>query len=247
MITQKLGRFFFQKATSLSVAVLLLTHMTQAQTLADSKEPGKLKIVCLGDSITGPTPGAVYLDKYIKWSNLIELALEGSLGAGKVEVFNRGMAGDTSSGVRAHLKERLLDLHPDIAIILIGANNFSPENTKGADQAEVSAKLKADVKEIVAQAKADKIRVLLLQYPEPKADNMEKVWKHGDHGNPVIAEVAKEEGVPVLDLRPAFNKAAQTQPLATLASPVDGIHLSPGGELVLTRAVVEKLRSLKWF
>ena len=206
----------------------------------------KLKVVCLGDSLTGPSPGETYLDKYIKWADLLQLALESALGRGRVEVLNQGKAGDTSTGVRQHLDERLLRWQPDLAVILIGANNFSKEHAGNASDVEVSARFKEDLKEIVGRAKGAGIRVLLLQYPDPKAENMEKVWTHGNKGNPVIAEVGREEDVPVLALKPEFDAAAQKQPLACLASPLDGIHLNPGGELVLTRAVVEKLRALGW-
>jgi len=211
-----------------------------------SPEPKKLTIVCLGDSLTGPSPGAAYLDKYLKWSDLLGLSLEASLGMGRVRVHNSGRAGDTSSGVRQDLEERLLRFRPDIAILLIGANNFSPDRSRGMAPSLISGELKADLKEIVSRASAAQIRVLLLQYAEPKAENREKVWTHADAGNPVIEEVALAENVPVLNLGPAFHRAAETQPLASLASPVDGIHLNPGGELVLARAVAEKLRALGW-
>ncbi len=202
----------------------------------------KIKIVCLGDSITGPGDGKAYLDKYVKWSDLLQFGLGASLGFNRVEVLNRGVAGDTSSGVLRHLDERLLQAQPDIVVILIGTNNFD----KNADKAEASRTFKTDLTDIVAQAKTAGIKVLLLQYPTPRAENMEKVWVHGDAGNPVIEEVARETGCPVLNLKGAFDTAAQTLSLACLASPVDGIHLSPGGELVLAKAVLEKLVSLGW-
>lgn len=206
----------------------------------------KLKVVCLGDSLTGPSPGETYLDKYIKWSDLLQLALESAIGIGRVEVINQGKAGDTSTGARQHLEDRLLRWHPTLAVILLGANNFAKDQAGDASDAEVEARFKGDMKEIVGRAKRGGIRVLLLQYPDPRATNMANVWTHGNKGNPVIAEVGREEGVPVLDLKPEFDAAAQSQPLACLASPVDGVHLNPGGELVLTRAVVQKLRSLGW-
>lgn len=207
---------------------------------------GKLRVVCVGDSLTGPSPGTIYLDKYIKWSDLLQLALESILGQGRVEVINQGLAGDTSAGVRNHLDERLLQWKPDIAVILIGANNFSKSAGDTRSDEEMASRFRDDLTVIVQRAKSAGIRILLLQYPDPRAENMEKVWIHGNRGNPVIAEVGRAEKVSVLALKPVFDTAAQNQPPACLASPVDGIHLNPGGELVLTRAVVEKLRALGW-
>lgn len=206
----------------------------------------KFKVVCLGDSLTGPTPGETYLDKYIKWSDLLQLALESAIGIGRVEVINQGKAGDTSAGARQHLEDRLLRWQPNLAVILLGANNFAKDQTGSASDADVLARFKDDMKDIVGRARQAGIRVLLLQYPDPRAENMANVWTHGNKGNPVIAEVGREEAVPVLALKPEFDAAAQNQPLACLASPVDGVHLNPGGELVLTRAVVQKLHSLGW-
>jgi len=228
------------------VACFLLHPKIYAKKTEILMKTEKLKVVCLGDSLTGPSPGETYLDKYIKWADLLQLALESALGRGRVEVLNQGKAGDTSAGVLQHLDERLLRWQPDLTVIMISANNFSKDHAGDASDAEVSARFKEDLKEIVGRAKGAGIRVLLLQYPDPKAENMEKVWTHGNKGNPVIAEVGREEDVPVISLKSEFDAAAQKQPLACLASPVDGIHLNPGGELVLTRAVVEKLRALGW-
>lgn len=199
-------------------------------------------IVCLGDSLTGPEPGTRYLDKYLKWSDLLQVGVDAVFGQGAVQVLNQGKAGETSSGVLAALAERLLRHSPDVVVMLIGANNYG----HNAPRVEASVALKADVHEIVRRAQLAGIRVLLLQYPVPRAEVMDKVWTHGDAGNPVIAEVAAEAAVPLLDLRPAFNEAAKSCSLASLASPVDGIHLNPGGEIVLARTVLAKLRALGW-
>ncbi len=201
-----------------------------------------MKIVCLGDSLTGPTPGARYLDKYIKWSDLLQIGLDAAFGEGRIEVVNQGKAGETSAGVCAALEERLLRHSPDVVVLLIGANNFG----HNAPREEASVRLRADLREIVRCAQAAGIRVLLLQYPVPRAEVMDKVWTHCDAGNPVADEVAAETGVSVLNLRTAFDEAAKTCSLASLASPVDGIHLNPGGEIVLARTVLAKLRALGW-
>lgn len=199
-----------------------------------------MKIVCLGDSLTGPSPGASYLDKYIKWSDLLQFGLE-VLGEDAV-VLNQGHAGTTTSVVRQDLEARLLRHHPDVVVILLGANNYAPNVRTEA----TPSRFREDLRDIVHRAGTAGIRVLLLQYPDPRAEDPGKVWAHGNQGNPVIAEVAEAEGVPVLDVKPSFDKAAEFRSLAELASPVDGVHLNPGGELVLARAVLDKLLSLGW-
>ena len=199
-------------------------------------------IVCLGDSLTGPVPGQRYLDKYIKWADLLQVGLDAVFGGGRVTVLNQGKAGDPSSGVLAVLGDRLFRHKPDVVVVLLGANNYG----HNAPREAASVLLKADLLAIVQRAQAAGIHVLLLQYPKPRAAVMEKVWIHGDYGNAVVAEVASTTGAALLALAPFFDEAAKTQPLVELASAVDGIHLNPGGEMVLARAVLEKLRTLDW-
>lgn len=199
-------------------------------------------LVCLGDSLTGPRPGVSYLDKYIKWTDLLQVGLAAVFGEEQVRVLNQGFAGDPSSRMLAALDDRLLRHQPDIAVMLIGANNYAGN----ADRDKTSAALRSDLESIVSQAQAAGTRVLLLQYPRPLAEDMSKVWIHGDAGNQVIAEVAASTGASLLPLAPLFDHEASRRPLAELASPVDGVHLNPGGELVIANAVLAKLRELGW-
>jgi len=222
------------KAFPVLLAVLLFSM------LPASADP--LKVVCLGDSITGPRPNVRYLDKYIKWPDLLEVALEAQLGAGQAQVVNRGHAGDNAAGALARLEEQVIALKPDLVVILIGGNNFAAKESESAK----SNQLHNDLSAIVAKLQTAGGRILLLQYPEPKADNMEKVWTHLDDGNPVIAAVAQERKVPTLALAPAFAAAAQSHPQAELTSIVDGVHLNPYGEVVLAKAVFFKLKELGW-
>ncbi|HSI84547.1 MAG TPA: SGNH/GDSL hydrolase family protein [Candidatus Methylacidiphilales bacterium] len=204
-----------------------------------------LKLICLGDSLTGPSPiGAFYLDKYLKWSNLLQFGLDAILGPGGAVVLNQGKAGEISGGALADLNARVLRHRPDIVIVLLGANNFAPIRANEATESD----FRADMLEIVQRLKAAGIRVLLLTYPDPRADSMDKVWTHANSGNRAVEQVAAHEGVELLPLKPAFDAAVSEKglPPAALASPVDGIHLNPGGELVLAGAVLEKLRALGW-
>ena len=201
-----------------------------------------LRIVCFGDSITGPHPETRYLENYLKWSDLLQLILETHLGPGKVEVLNRGWAGSTSAQAVARFAGEVLALKPDIVIVLIGGNDFG----NSTDPRQAARDLKHNLMSIVDGLRKAEGKVLLLQYAEPKADQMEKVWRHLDAANPVIAEVARQERLPTLALAPAFAEAAKTHPQADLTNPVDGVHLNPYGEVVLARAVFLKLLDLNW-
>lgn len=209
---------------------------------------GVLRIVCFGDSITGGIPGEEYRHQHIKWTDILGGMLELELGVGKVEVLNMGFAGDRTfksgdrPGALNRVESNILAQQPDIAVILIGGNNMggrqSPEEAK--------ARAKEDLTAIVRQVTQAGIKVLLLQYAEPRAENMDKVWSHLDDVNPIIAVVAEEEDVPTLELAPAFAAAAKKMPLNTLLNATDGVHLHPYGEVVVARTVAMKIQELGW-
>lgn len=201
-----------------------------------------MKIVCLGDSLTGPSPGARYRDSYLKWPDLVQIGCDAVFGCDRVRVLNHGKAGEVSSGLRAAWTRRVHVYAPQVVVLWIGGNNYAG----AAPKAEVSDALAADIRAMLEQASAADIRVLLVQYPRPRATAMERVWTHLDAGNDTIAALAAELGVPVLDLRPAFDEAAQHVRPDDLADPVDGVHLRPGGEMVVAREVLAKLRALGW-
>ena len=201
-----------------------------------------MRIVCLGDSLTGPSPGTCYFESYLKWPDLLRVGLEAVFGADCVTVLNQGKAGEVSSGLRAALTERLLAHRPDFAVVWIGANNYANHAPKSA----ASDALARDLRDIIGQAKTAGIRVLLVQYPVPRAERKERVWTHADMGNDTIAAVALDTSSPVVDLRPAFAEAASRMPLSCLTSPVDGVHLHPGGEVLVARSILSKFRERGW-
>jgi lysophospholipase L1-like esterase len=202
-----------------------------------------LRVVCLGDSITGPMPGTHYIEHYPKYADMLQLALETRLGTDNAVVTNCGWAGNTSTQALARVDTQVLPVKPNIVTVLIGGNDFGDSNP---DRKPIQEQLRKNLTAIVEKCKAAGAKVLLMEYADPKADDMSKVWKHLNEGNPIIAEVAQAENVPTLELAPAFRAAAKTHPLAELASPIDGVHLSPYGEIVTARSIFFKFQELGW-
>lgn len=215
-----------------------------------------MKIVCLGDSITGQPN----LAGYLKWSFVLEAMCDAAKGPGRVQVVNRGIGGDTSAGALKRLQGDVLDERPDVVVILLGGND--------AGQKRPQADVKADLETIVRKVKAAGAKVLLLQYAVlPNPAQPETAWVHVDGNNVLIAEIAGAEQVPLLNMAEAMGDALknqqvselkgldeegvatwETRPLARqhLVSATDGVHLSPGGELVFARSIFEKLSRLGW-
>lgn len=226
------------------VLVPLLADEPEALPLTD----GVLRIVCFGDSITGDRPGKPYLHQYIKWTDILEGMLELDLGVNCVEVLNMGYAGDRTHkagdrpGAVNRVKTEIIDQRADIAVILIGGNNMGGKQPVE----EVMTQTHRDLTQIVRQVNDAGIKVLLVQYAEPKSEDMSQVWTHLDDVNPVIAAVAETEEVPVIALAPAFAKAEEKVPLNALLNAKDGVHLQPYGEIVTARTIAIKLKELGW-
>lgn len=234
--------------------IVLLSIFATSLLFAQDPAPlprteGVLRVVAFGDSITGDRPGIAYRHQYIKWSDVLQAMLEVQLGDGRAEVLNMGFAGDRTfragdrPGAVNRVESNILAQRPDIVVILIGGNNMSFGNR---DPNDVRAQTQRELTQIVQQVREAGIRVLLLQYAEPKAEDMSRVWTHLDDVNPIIAAVAEAENVPTLALAPHFAAAAERLPLNALLNATDGVHLQPYGELVVARAVARKLNELGW-
>ncbi|MFT5131453.1 MAG: lysophospholipase L1-like esterase [Rhodothermales bacterium] len=239
----------------LITAIALAASLSQTVARASDSEKGSAKVICLGDSITGQPN----LARYLKWSSVLECMYDGAKGEGAVRVLNRGIGGDTTEGALKRLQRDVLDENPNVVVIMLGGND--------AGQKRQQADVKADLSRIVQKCTAVGAKVLLLQYamiPNPAQPG--KAWTHLDDNNDLIAEVAKSEGVGLLDIAAAMNTALKNQRVTELTgrqngiakwetkrlsqeylvSPIDGVHLSPAGELVFARAIFKKLAVLGW-
>lgn len=201
------------------------------------------RIVCFGDSITGHRPGEPYRRSYLKWCDLLELMLEARFGAGSVRVENAGLAGgrtyahDGLPGAFDRLRTDVLDLRPDLVLVLLGANDFAPPA-----RPDGAAGLARDLEGLGREILASGARLCFLQYAFPRAADPATAWAHHALANPPAAEAARRLGVPVVALEPAFAAAeAAGVPRDQLADPVDGVHLRPDGERAAARAIFEGL------
>jgi len=199
------------------------------------KKQTALKVVCIGDSITGQPD----LSKYMKFSHILELMIEARCGYGAVTVVNKGIGGDTSEGVLKRLDTDVIQEKPDIVVILIGGNDVAVKTTM--------AKTKANLDQIYGALQKAGIRILALQYHVlPNPQSPDTAWATLDDNNDIIAETAKAHGAAVLDMsvpmKDALNRLSQPE----LVSASDGVHLSPGGELVFARMIFQKLDRLGW-
>jgi lysophospholipase L1-like esterase len=84
-----------------------------------SKDKNTIKILCLGDSNTF----GMGADKGYSYPEQLERMFKERNTKQKIEVYNAGVPGNTSSRLLANLEEQLQNYNPDILIVLIGAND----------------------------------------------------------------------------------------------------------------------------
>ncbi len=207
-----------------------------------------MKIVCFGDSITGPTPRQRYLGQYIKYADLLDLMLEARLGA-PVEVVNAGRAGQTAVEALERFERDVLDERPDIVTVLLGGNDAGRLGDLDGDalRASAQAATEAALKAIYDRLASAGIRSLVLQYHcLPNPENPETVWSHLVANNAVSRKLAERAGLPVLDVGAAMDEATAKYAVTELVNAVDGVHLNPAGEIVYARSIYAELLRLGW-
>jgi lysophospholipase L1-like esterase len=176
----------------------------QARAALFQELSGMPDIVMLGDSLT-------------EWGNWHELVPE-------FRVINRGIAGDTSSGVLNRLAE-VIDRRPKIVFVMIGTNDLGlqvpPETLLGNLRAIVTRLREAAI------------------IPVAQSILFRGGWLHGD--NATIAAVNAEwagfcaaQGVRFLDLNAVMAVNGQLPAAMTY----DGLHLTAGAYRVWRDAVL---------
>ena len=198
--------------------------------LAVSVQAEKIKVACIGDSITF---GSGVKDRK---NNCYPVQLQKILGE-KYEVKNFGVSGRTllKKGDHPIWKEKAyknaLAMNPNIVVIKLGTNDTKPQNWK--HKADFKSDLEAMVKEL--QSLPSKPAVFLCK-PVPvyktrwginSKDLTEGVI-------PIVESVAKEMRLTVIDLHAALSNKAEMFP--------DKIHPNAAGAKVMAETVAKVIK-----
>jgi acyl-CoA thioesterase-1 len=177
--------------------------------------PAGATVLVLGDSLsygTGANTGEDYptlLAKSTGWN-----------------VINEGIPGDTSAGGLARLPSLLEQHQPKLLIVELGGNDFLHH----APHTETIANLKA----ILAEAKANSVTTILVAIPEINALKA-AVGNLSDH--PLYETLAKETNTPLIT--DVFSDVLSDRALKS-----DQIHANAKGYAVVSEMFGEKLKEL---
>jgi len=174
--------------------------------------PGS-EVLAFGDSITfgsGASPGDDYPSHLATISGW--------------RIRNAGIPGDTADGARARLRDLLGEARPALIIVEIGGNDFLRRRPEAA--------VKDDLRTLVADGKRSGSQVVLVAIPRLSLLGA-ATGRLPD--SPIYAEVAKEEGVPLVD---GVLAAVLSDP----ALKADPIHPNADGYRQLAAGIADQLR-----
>lgn len=212
------------------VVIALISVALVTPAFADDAKP-PIKVACVGDSITAGVgtrdPGK---DAYP--------AQLGRMLGDQYDVHNFGVSGATllNKGDKPYQKEgafhQVLELKPDVVVIILGTNDTKPQNWKFKDE------FSADYKDLVGQLEAlpSKPKIYVC-YPVdvPGAGN----YGINDAGlaeeMPMIQTLAKKLGLTVIDLHTPFVGKPELLP--------DRVHPNTDGATLMAKTVAESLRA----
>ncbi|MDI1315330.1 SGNH/GDSL hydrolase family protein [Prosthecobacter sp.] len=214
--------------------LLAAAPLQTAQLLAAGQEP--VRIVCIGDSITG-----VYYHSGGRraYPEMLQLALKQLYPQAQITVRNAGISGDTTTGGLKRLETDVLAHKPQLVTIMFGMNDLvkTPVDVFKKNLHEMIARCRTSGAEVVLCTQNSVVET----EPRPSARLAEFTQS--------IRDVAKEESLVVADCFAAFEAvhAADASEWNLLLS--DAIHPNMAGHKLfaetLTQAITGKTTSLR--
>jgi acyl-CoA thioesterase I len=222
-----------EKGLGLAVAALVAwvcgTMAMESRGAATAEAGGKIKVACVGDSITAGA-GAGPKEAYP--------AVLGKLLGEKYEVGNFGCSGATlmKKGDKPYWKVDQFTksdaFAPDIVVIMLGTNDTKKQNLPHVDE------FTADYKDLVAHYRAlpSKPQVYVVAIPPITKPSFNMVPEaSGGQIVPLIRKVAEENKTPLVDVFAAFKDHAAEYLTG------DGCHPNPAGHAAIAKAVAEAI------
>lgn len=145
--TARVGQLFYNPTKPFDIDSRDIIFNATITNIDIKSEINKLRILCVGDSITAGAPaydpmygGTVWMSDLItgktKTRNVIESSypywLQVRLGISDFEVINEGSGRRTSSDVEYHIKQQMETYKPEFVIIMIGTNDIFSAQDSGA-------------------------------------------------------------------------------------------------------------------
>jgi lysophospholipase L1-like esterase len=203
-------------------------------------------LVMVGDSITAcqriyhDNPEDLPADLGNGYVSFMDGLLTACYPSHRIQVLNRGVAGDTVRELKARWHADVLNLKPDWLSVCIGINDVWQQfDGKHEGQAYVTlTEYEQTLDELLTTVKLTLKGLLLLTpyFIQPRGEPLRTMMD--DYGA-AVQRLAQKYHAIFVDTQAAFDHAVEFTPVESLAW--DGAHLTSAGHMILARAVLQSL------
>jgi lysophospholipase L1-like esterase len=198
--------------------------------LESGRDP--VRIVCFGDSITG-----VYYHTGGRraWGDMLGIALQQTYPRAKLELYNAGISGDTTTKGLARIDRDVLARKPHLVVVMFGMNDCTAANPRVFQD---------NLKTIVQRCRESGAAVVLCTpnsiYPEDKTR-----FANLPSCVDAVRAVAAEMPVPMADCFLAYENLRASDPLAWKLLMSETIHPCMNGHRLFAQIIVEAISGKK--
>jgi len=243
-------RLLKPRTTAAYLLVLLCCSISFVSDAAENElptfEPGS-RLVFIGDSITDMKWGRNQKDRnhYLGHSYvyLIAARLGVDMPEAQLDVYNRGISGNTVANLKARWEKDAIGMKPDLLSILIGTNDVGRGVTPEAFESDFRFILDASLKA------NPKLKLVLLDPFVLKSGRLkdENAWKarrsKTDKMGAVVTKLAKDYNAVHVRTQELFDAATKIAPPEHWIW--DGVHPLPQGHELIARNWLQKV-SARW-
>jgi len=213
-----------------SVSLLSAAPLKTAQLLAEGKEP--VRIVCIGDSITGIYYHSGGLRAY---PEMLQIALQKIHPQAEVTIRNAGMSGDTTTRGLLRLERDVLAHKPHLVTIMFGMNDLV--RTPVAD-------FQNNLREIIRQCRAIDAEVILCTQ-NSVVENPKWTPAKVAEFTQAIRDIAQAESLPVADCYAAVESIHAKDALEWNMLLSDRIHPNMSGHKLFAETIAQTITGQK--
>lgn len=187
-----------------------------------------VRIVCIGDSITG----VYYHSGSVRaYPEMLQIALKKIHPQATVTVRNAGISGDTSKGGLARLERDVLVHKPQLVTIMFGMNDLVGTPVDG---------FVANMKQIIQRCRDAGVEVVLCTQNSIVDSPQRPVAKLAEYSQ-AIRDLAKAESLGVADCHAAFEAVRAKDPLKWNLLLSDAIHPNMDGHKLFAETIAKTI------
>lgn len=211
-------------------SLVAATAEQTAELLAAGKQP--VRIVCLGDSITGVYYHTGGLRAY---PEMLEIALRNLYPRAQVTVRNAGISGDTTRGALVRLDRDVLAHQPQLVTVMFGMNDLVRVPV---------AEFKKNLKDLSVRCRQAGAEVLLCTQDSVMETAARPGIKLAEFTQ-AIRDVGREESLGVVDCFALYESVRSRDPLEWTLLHSDEIHPNMDGHKVFAAAIAQAISGRK--